>query len=171
MFEYVVDPEVIYFSDRRVWEWYGAGIAGTKARIITVAKGMKDERVEYWLARRPKGLSTEPKCLSTGNNSGYAAINLAYHLGAKVIVLLGLDMKLSAERCHVHSPHPALFLQRYIDNMLPMFDSLVEPLAAAGVAVVNAGPDSAIECFPKLRIDSIITELDSGQGITITPQS
>src|ERR1043166_8946509 len=39
------------------------------------------------------GLEEDPTGLRTGRNSGYQAINLAYHLGATRILLLGFDMQ------------------------------------------------------------------------------
>lgn len=44
-------------------------------------------------AERMNGLSSDPSEVCWNHNSGLAAINLAYHLGAREVVLVGYDMK------------------------------------------------------------------------------
>jgi hypothetical protein len=97
------------------------------------------------------GLSQSPDALCLGKNSGYQAINLAVHLGAKRVVLLGYDMAAQKDRDHYFGNHQA-------GNRVPfgilreVFDSLVEPLKAAGVEIVNATRETALTCFPRQTI-------------------
>jgi len=51
------------------------------------------------------GLSTDKNIIHQGENSGYQAINLAYHLGVKRILLLGYDMGYEGQR-HFFGEHP-----------------------------------------------------------------
>jgi hypothetical protein len=46
------------------------------------------------------GLDLRPGWVRTGGHSGYTAINLAVHLGATRIVLLGYDMMASPQGAH-----------------------------------------------------------------------
>ncbi len=98
------------------------------------------------------GLETSPDGLRNGKNSGYQAINLAYHFGVSKIVLLGYDMKLGKHGELHWNARPELQTQagfaRTLSLMLPLFDTLVEPLATAGVQVVNATPGSALRAWP-----------------------
>ena len=50
-----------------------------------------------------RGLELDPSGLRHGSNAGYQAINLAVHLGAKRIVLLGYDMKVDGNRTNWHN--------------------------------------------------------------------
>ena len=93
------------------------------------------------------GLETDPSGLRTGKNSGYQAINLAVHLGARRIVLLGYDMQPDRGRHHWFGAHPNPIPPPYAE-FLPCFDSIVEPLRALGVEVVNATRRTALTCFP-----------------------
>ena len=52
------------------------------------------------------GLESARDTLAHGNNSGYAAINLAVHLGAARIVLLGYDMGNDGKVSHFHEGYP-----------------------------------------------------------------
>lgn len=106
-----------------------------------------------------RGLEKDPSGLRHGSNSGYQAINLAYHLGAKKIVLLGYDMKCQGNRTHWHNEERPLanaFSSVLEKSMLPHFASLVEPLKEAGIEVVNANPNSVLDCWPKASLEEIL---------------
>ncbi len=101
-----------------------------------------------------RGLELDPTGLRTGRNSSYQALNLAVHLGASRILLLGLDMG--------HSPcSPKYFFgDRPSDqqqaspwaSMLELWPTLVAPLAALGVEVINCSRVSAVTAFPRLAL-------------------
>jgi len=55
----------------------------------------------YVIKDRTKGLSSDPGRLF-GTNSGYAAVNVAYLMGAKDIRLLGLDFSHASGHTHFH---------------------------------------------------------------------
>jgi hypothetical protein len=105
------------------------------------------------------GLELDPSGLRHGSNGGFQAINLAYHFGANRIVLLGYDMKVKDFHTHWHGGHPGQNAQDFapvLDMMRPKFQSLVEPLKAAGVEVLNATPDSALDCWPKIQLRTLL---------------
>ena len=110
------------------------------------------------------GLETDPGVLRHGANSGYQAINLAYHLGARRIVLLGMDMHatngFSHWRRRKQEPSPHSFHQTLQRHMLPNFQSLVVPLQDAGVEVTNCTPGSAIQCWPLRDLREVLQEED-----------
>jgi hypothetical protein len=96
--------------------------------------------------------------LHTGRNSGFQAINLAVHLGASRIVLLGFDMKPAADgRTQWHRNYPyADPADVYARVMLPHFPTLVDPLRRLGVEVINATPGSALTCFPRGELADVL---------------
>jgi hypothetical protein len=105
------------------------------------------------------GLEDDPGRLRHGSNSGYQAINLAYHFGAKRIVLLGMDMHTDGH-CHWRKrtveTTPGDFNQTLRQTMLPKFNSLVEPLREVGVEVFNATPGSALTCWPLCTLEEFL---------------
>lgn len=147
--------DVLYAADYKWWRIHQGvpTFAGRKFSIM--ADGIQIAQQEYrdvHILRNTgrDGLELEPNALRTGLNSGYQAINLAVHLGASTIVLLGYDMAPAADgRRHFFGDHPAP-LQRYskFADFLRHFDTIAEPLAAAGVRVVNASRQSALTVFP-----------------------
>jgi hypothetical protein len=96
------------------------------------------------------GLETDPKGLRNGKNSGYASVNLAYHLGAARIILLGFDMGIRDGRVHFFGSHVGMNnpSDAHFVSWRKHFATIVEPLQAAGVSVVNCTPSSALDCFP-----------------------
>jgi hypothetical protein len=102
------------------------------------------------------GLETDPHGLRTGKNSGYQGIGLAVHLGAIRILLLGYDMQVDGQdRDHFFGQHwhgKRVHLLAFRE----MFDTLVEPLQAAGVEILNCSRATALRCFPQITIQEAL---------------
>lgn len=145
---------------------YGAG--GDPARwwaqhgpTLTAYRGLRftlDPAAAAWATvlrnTGETGLEDDPSGLRTGRHSGYQAINLAVHLGARRIRLLGYDMRLVGGREHwfdrkAYAPMP-------FDRFLMIFETLVEPLRTRGIEVINCTPDSALHCFPTCALEDVL---------------
>lgn len=103
-----------------------------------------------------EGLCEDPAGLRTGCNSGYQAVNLAFHMLARRIVLLGYDLKAGANgRMHwfhrQFEHQPSAYL-----SWAPLFRTLVDPLTRHGVEVVNATPGSALDAFPRVTLQEAL---------------
>jgi hypothetical protein len=112
------------------------------------------------LARAPRlGLSNDPRRLSHGSSSGYQAINLAYLFGATRIVLLGFDLQFAGDRTHTHAGYGIrqATLSHQLGVHASAFPFLVEPLERAGVEVLNASPNSALTCWPRIPRDETLS--------------
>lgn len=101
------------------------------------------------------GLEREPTGLRTGRNSGYQAINLAVHLGAARVLLLGFDMKASRKGLDHWFGNRAVVPY---DTFQQCWPHIVAPLAAAGVTVLNCTPDSALRVFPHRPLVEALAE-------------
>lgn len=87
------------------------------------------------------GLCEDRDCVSTGN-SGYGAINLAYHMRPKRIILLGLDAGLGYFYTTKTSNRPL--------NTLPLLcKSAEQQLSDAGIEVINGSQISSVLCWPR----------------------
>lgn len=153
--------ETLYFCDEYWFNEHKDEVKKFKGTVATLDHPALKAQVPNLVSYRNdggSGLCEQPDGLRTGSNSGYQAINLAFHMGAKWILLLGLDMKKSpAGRQHWHDrTRPAPPIALYQEVMLPKFATLVEPLARHGVEVVNCSPDSLIDCFRKLPIEEAL---------------
>lgn len=95
-----------------------------------------------------RGLSLDPSAIVTGHNSGTSAINVAVHLGAKRILLLGYDMGPDDRgRRHFFDTH-AVNISSPFMKFRKLTATMVEPLKAAGIEVINCSRRTALDCFP-----------------------
>lgn len=138
--------DLLYACDAKWWRWHDGVPAFTGLKVTL-------EKPEYPGIKRlaqgaERGFEAAPTRLATGRNSGYQALHLAVHLGARRVLLLGYDMRLVDGRSHWFGAHPVATKPEVYDRMIPCFESLIAPLAARGVAVVNCTPASALACFP-----------------------
>lgn len=108
------------------------------------------------LQSRPnKGLSRSQGVLHSGQNSGYQAINLAYLMGAEVILLLGYDMARRNGKGHFFGEHPETLnhktdYRQFITN----FDSIKPD--QYGIEIINCTRDTALTAFPKMDLEKAI---------------
>jgi hypothetical protein len=158
--------DIVYFCDRRWWQLDASELLQHfTGRYIVTISGVCDPRVKNLRNTGNRGLEASPFGLKFGGNSGYQAINLAVHLGAKNIVLHGYDLKTEGLRTHGHQGYstPGLGEKAYecritsaLERFKIAFPMLVQPLKKAGVSVYNANPDSALNCFPKITFEQAL---------------
>jgi hypothetical protein len=180
---YLVAPwaDVLYFADARWWDWHTAGIpkewpwkkfsaeqqkesfdafAGQKVSIFGTGMQVKDPNV-YMLkqAEGRTGLSTYPRELVTGGNSGYQAVNIATLAGAKRVLLVGYDMRFHGYKSHSHNGHPIKSASRtYSEEYVSKFATMNGCLPRLGVEVVNCTPGSALgKIFPQADLQCALT--------------
>lgn len=91
------------------------------------------------------------------NNSGGSAINVAYHLGAAKVLLLGFDMRRVKSRLHYHDHYPERDTKHdpFVKH-LPCFTQIAADAEALGLEIVNCTPGSAITQFPTMRLEEAL---------------
>ncbi len=154
--------EVLYACDWRWWLKHD-GVPGFKGLKVTLSnsRGHLDAYPDIKVVENTgtEGLERDPRGLRTGRNGGYQAINLAVHLGAKRILLLGYDMKADRQgRTHWFGDHADWPTRAsvFAGVMLPQFTKLASELEALGVAVVNCTPGSALDVFAKVPLEQAL---------------
>lgn len=151
--------DALYAADYKYWSFYKGvpEFRGLKFAIEqTETPPIEWPDVQVLRNTGEHGLELDPSGLRTGFNSGYQALNLAVHLGAARIVLLGFDCWrgptgeqnwFGAHPNHTQSPYP-IFLQA--------FATIAEPLAEAGVDVVNASRFTVLTSFPRVPLEEAL---------------
>jgi len=152
--------DVLYWTDGRFYTWFKNNIDSYKGLKFAL-KPLNAYTPDIQVLKKGKqyGLETDPQILAHGFNSGYAAINLAYHLGAARIILLGFDMCNDGVISHFHDGYPTKPAGEHIykDKFLPGFKQLGLDLRAAGVQVMNATSYSRLNVFPKISIEEALS--------------
>lgn len=147
--------DVLYGCDRKWWAWHtdAAQFEGIK---VTMSPPVITPDVHLIRNAGTEGLCLDRDGLATGRNGGYQAINLAVHLGAKRILLLGFDMKAQGDRMHWHKEHEIPTPKTVCKRWLDLFNTISDPLKAQGVEVINCTPGSALKVFPKRELGYVI---------------
>ena len=140
----------MYAGDREWWDRYGAECTFPGERWTRDPHATLRYRLKRVVGGNGAGLCTCPGRVHLGGNSGYQAVNLAFHFGAREIVLLGFDMH-RQNGGHWHGEHEGMLSapERHLPVWRRAFDALAHDLAARGVRVTNATPGSALQCFPR----------------------
>jgi len=156
-FEMLPGAEAVYFSDLRFWNWNKDALLSHPGRKASCMRKLRHPEIDSYETTGISGLEINPGKIRHGNSSGYAAINVAVHRGAKEIVLLGFDMRFIDGHCHWHDGYPVANVEKTFKKMIGYFDTLINPLKEVGVSVLNANPDSAINAFPKISLEEALS--------------
>lgn len=168
-FERAPWADVLCFHDHRWWQAYKARLlAEFKGQIITTF-GINHARVTRLKNNKPKNrrsqlppyplqLSSDPRSAAMRRTTVSLALNVACLKGVSRIIFLGLDGKFgpNGERNHYAKPyrweHHANTWDRHQADIVP----LVSQVAALGIEVLNANPDSAWGLWPKVSLDEVL---------------
>jgi hypothetical protein len=159
--------DVLYCADPNPFKWYWdrgpkgyerVAMRDFQGRKFSVTKSSgRWQGVTVLNQWREEGLSTKPDRLCLGKNSGYQAINLAFLMGAKRIVLLGYDMAVSETgQEYFFGGHPDKKRSPY-RSFQDRFVTIVKPLAEAGVEVINCSRRTALDMFPRQSLTDVFS--------------
>lgn len=103
------------------------------------------------------GLSTKANFIHFGSNSGFQALNLAYLIGYRRMLLLGYDMKKHQGKTHFFGDHPGkLNRNSSYTNFTKRFDPVARQQQGLKFKVINCAPGSALTCFEKMSIEDAL---------------
>lgn len=147
--------DVLYCSDQHWWSLYRYVPEFRGIRIAIQPTGHPS--VLTLKSTGKTGIEWQRNALRTGQNSGAAAINLAVHLGATRIVLLGYDMGGD----HFFGKHPKGLRNASADDFQRfrrMTETMAAPLQARGIQVVNSSRQTALSCFERISLREALPE-------------
>jgi len=122
---------------------------------------------------KPFGLSDDPTKIRWNRNSGSSAINLAVHLGAKRIMLLGFDMKLKDHKDqHWHKlygkkPKKESQIQKTFIRHSEGFPKIARDAKRLGVEILNVNPDSAITAFERVNLSDVYSTQEKDYAVCV----
>lgn len=158
-----------FFMDVSWWRNNGANTASYTGTLITDnpdTKTITDPRIKRLFRNNVYGIdTTSPSQIAWNRNSGGGAVNIAVHMGATRIVLLGFDMKPVSGAPNSghnwHDKHKTVPAENQYKKFLRFFDAIKEDclkLNAAGhkLEIINCTPDSALTIFPMMRLEDVL---------------
>lgn len=152
--------DCLYAADDDWWQlhWEQIKASGFKGQLWCTKETVKARHpeVNYIPHLVQGGLATDGFYLHTGQpaHSGYQAINLAYLLGARDLILLGYDCHARGKR-HWFGEHPAPLRRGAApQDWAPAYDTIVNSPTwpKLGLSVTNCSPGSRIAAFPKMKL-------------------
>ena len=167
-------PLAVHYACNEAWwnHYWSPALAADQAEKWTCNAAAAARYGLNWVAERnAPGLSTDPDVIHHGHGSGYTLLNLAYLMGAEMIVLLGYDLKyapdydghqqqIGSEPRHYFGEYPEplthwpkVHVKRGVHvELLELYRSVAKQ---GLVEILNASPDSALEWFPKVSINAL----------------
>ena len=154
--------DYLYACDVRWWNEHYDNVKNLPCRKFVYEETLDRVRrpgVEQMENVGEEGLSTEWPKIYHGKNGGYQAVNLAVLLGYNYLILLGYDMQETGGKIHWHPDHPAPLnnpSESLMKTWRANFARLAPKLKAAGIAVINATRETALDCFPQMTIEDAL---------------
>lgn len=144
------DPDILYACDEQWW-----AVHEVHTRHIPQRWTVNDEAAsKYGLNYIPghydaPAFDTSGSAIAYGGNSGFQALNLAYVLGFRDVVLLGFDCgQEPSGPSHCHGEHPpACDNPRPYRRWLEHWRRAAPGIAAAGMTVRDATPAGAVGAY------------------------
>lgn len=141
--------DVLYACDPKWWRYYG-GVPSFTGYRYSIDSPAANYGVQVLKMGLQDGFSADPIEIRHGKNSGYQALQVAVKMGARRVLLLGYDMQPTNGREHWFGSHPSTVKSKMpFESWQACFQTIVEPLQALGVQVVNCSRETALSVFPR----------------------
>lgn len=158
--------QVLYFSDYRFYMWATGELKGDeklvtefktfKGQIYTIASKISEPNINIIQNTGKTGFDTISGRVKHGGNSGYAAINLAYHFGAKRIILMGYDMGFTNKQSHFHDGYISKQSETIYKRFIEPFKQLYDITKQLNIKIYNTNLKSNLPYFEKVKIESFL---------------
>lgn len=150
--------EYVIFGDKKFWDWNKKEISHSliSQNYIAVNENLIDETDLLVVKRLSLGWVNDrtKRSIAWNCNSGAAAVNLAALLGAKKIILLGFDMKLSFNgNNNWHQYHKVPIVNPMFCKFIHRFKYVEKGCKEMNIEVINTNPESELPYFPKMTIE------------------
>lgn len=161
---YLPFADVLFFGDAKWYWWNVKAVREFSGPKYTLNKGpehgwpsvenepgltlLKLKQYKHMYMKGPEGIGWN-------KSSGAAAINVAVHLGAKRIVLLGYDMRNNGRKNWM--PHEWEHTkQNPYEGMSQGFQFIKKSAIKYGIEILNATPGTALKIFPRIKLNKLL---------------
>jgi len=156
--------DICWFGDERWYRWHRKWLRKYPGLLCCCKEKMHGKDGIFGVCRgKPQGIDIRPRFVAWNKSSGASAINFAYHLGVKRIILLGFDMRRVDDSPNWHDDHPAPLKNPYVRFLKP-FPIIAKEAKELGLEIINATPGSALECFPIMTPQEVLDYCRTHKG-------
>lgn len=162
-FDYPHIVDAIYFGDCKY-----CGMRFDKLRAFEGLRMTSCQRlyhlkwIKTWKRGKPHGIDQKPGFISWNGNSGFSAINVAYHLGAETVVLLGFDMSAKETedglQYHYHNNYKSTPAKNCYHTYLKSVPMIARDAKKMGLEIINASMETVIpqKFFRRERLENLL---------------
>ena len=160
--------DVNYSGDQRWYHWNKRKLKNYKGMLITSYPNFIPNKNNVDLLNIGRlsmdGISSKTsKSICWNGNSGASAINVAYWLGARRVVLLGFDMKRQGQQYNWHNDYSTTpgrkkngRLKSPYRHFLKCWDQVRKDARKLGIEILNATPAGNLNHFPRVKLEEIL---------------
>ena len=165
------DPDVLVGCNHQFWDYYWPDVEGLRCHKWTTRPELegKYQGLNYIREEWIDGLSTNKDYIAAHHGSGPQAVNIAYHYGCEIILLIGWDMRHKGDR-HYFGEYPKP-MQHFTKTLGPdgELTGLIKEMETIhperyGIKIYNCTPGSALTCFPSRSISEFLTDSIISKG-------
>ena len=163
-FQKVPSAKICLFADQRWFLQYVNELKSFKGKLMACTTQYQKELFKFDMINHifsrgtGKGLCTNlNQNRLNGSNVGHMAINLAFLLGYKKIILIGFDMDDTAKKIHWHDEPPwGTNTAQYNKTFLPEMDTVPPYQELHDFKIYNLNPNSKVRCFDFAKLEDFL---------------
>jgi hypothetical protein len=156
-YEAVSFADFLIFADYRWWDHHQSRMGNFSGRIVCASRTPIDARLLMVRRKIPPGLDQPNDCLPVQFTSTTGAMALAVKLGAKKLVLLGIDGRNDADgKTHHHKSHPWQIVPGWEQKHRDDLKKMVRPLKELRIEVVLATPSAYEDLWPRAELSGLL---------------
>lgn len=150
--------DVLYAADLAWWAHHEPRTRNVPLRVTVDGDCASRYGLTHIPGRPEGGLSLNSTFIHQGNHSGFQALNLAVHMGATEILMIGYDMRVT-DRVHWFGDHPdgvRVGNGQQFERFRNAYPPAARQLLTLGITCINCSPESAITCFPTADLREVL---------------
>lgn len=165
------DVDVLVGCNYQFWEHYWPEVKDLRCHKWTTRPQLEGKYpgLNYIREEWIDGLSRDKRYIAAHHGSGPQAVNMAYHYGCEIIILIGWDMRFpgKVDRHNYKDPRHYFGEDDLTEVHWPMtgpqgeLTGLIKEMETIrpedyGIEIYNCTPDSAMTCFPMVDLDAVL---------------
>jgi len=161
-FEKAPWADLLFYADKRWWHPNAAKVRRMfKGRVITCRR-FKDKEVVppgvLAIGKSRDRFCERPNEVYLDKTVVTGALNLMMHLGVACVGMLGVDQQRDprTKRMHHHEEYTFALGAKVFEFQSKQLRAVAEPLARAGMKVINLSPDSKVDWWPRMTLEDLL---------------
>lgn len=158
--------DICWFGDAKWFEWNYKELAEYSGLKVTCNPNFLTNKKYFGSGiltvgrGKSNGIEIRNEYVAWNRSSGASAINFAYHLGVKRVILLGFDMHSTEANHNWHKKHKGKSVNNAkfdpYPRFLKVFSQIKKEADILGMEILNATIESALTAFPMVNIEDVI---------------